>query len=344
MKGFNDPLSQQAQARFFVQRFEILRTMDFDGIVIWSYNDWRGDRPALTVHTGDPWMHTMGLVNDWRVKRLSYGAVYSVLHSEKVAALPAGTYSPRAPILFVLAGFFVLIVTAYFYNANRRFREHVNRSLMSSYNFFSDVRDRFGVSVFQTTLLGLIVSVAMAIVVSSVLLHFRDSLFLDNLLSYLLVSDELKAIVVRLIWDPLRFIAVLTGLVFVALVFLSGVVHQLRLIMKARVYAFHAYTVTIWSTTPMLIFIPLGMIMYRVMEGPVYVASTLIIIAAVLIWFVLRLLEGISIVYDVYPPKIFAAGLFVFAVLGGLAYVYLDVVQSAPVYLTFLYTMVGAGR
>jgi hypothetical protein len=344
VKGFNDPLSQQAQARFFVQRFEILRTLDFDGVVIWSFNDWRGDRPALTVHTGDPRLHTTGLVNDLRVKRLAYGAVYSVLHGEKVAALPAGSYSPRAPILFVLAGFFVLIVTAYVYNSNRRFREHVNRSLMSSYNFFADVRDRFGVSVFQTTLLGLIVSVAMAIVISSVFLHFRDSLFLDNLLSYLLVSDELKAIVVRWIWDPLRFIGILTGMVFVALLILSGIVHQLRLIMKARVYAFHAYTVTIWSTTPLLIFIPLGMIMYRVMEGPVYVISALVIIVLFLIWFVVRLLEGISIVYDVYPPKIFAAGLFVFAIIGGLAYVYFDVVESAPMYLTFLYTMVGAGR
>jgi hypothetical protein len=344
LKGFNDPLSQQAQARFFLQRIEMLRTLDFDGTVIWSFNDWRGDRPALTVHTGDPWEHSMGLVSERRERRLSYEAVRSVFRAEKPFALSAGSYSPRASIIYVVVGFVALILTVYLYNANKRFREHVNRSVMNSYNFFADVRDQFGVSVIHTTVLALMVSVATAIVASSVLLHFRDSLFLDNLLSYILVSDDLKAMVVRLIWDPLRFIGVVTLVVFLKLVLLSGVVHQLRLIMKARVYAFHAYTATVWSATPLLAFIPIGMILYRAMEGTVYVAVTLIVIALFLIWVLLRLFRAVSIVYDVFPPKIFVAGFLVLAAVGGMVYLYFDLVQSAPMYLTFLYTMVGAGR
>ncbi len=344
LKGYNDPLSQQAQARFFLQRLEVLRTLDFDGAVIWSFNDWRGDRPALTVHTGDPWMHTMGLVNDHRERRLAYDAVRSAFRGEKPAALPAGSYTPRAPIIYVLVGFVALILVAYFYNANRRFREHINRSVLNAYNFFADVRDQHSVSVVHTTLLAFLVSVSTAIVLSSVLLHFRDSLFLDNLLSYLLVSDDLKAVVVRLIWDPLRFIGALTLLMFILLILSAGVVHQLRLLMKSRVFAFHAYTATIWSTTPLLAFIPIGMILYRVMEGTVYIASALIIIALFMIWVVLRLLKAVAIVYDVFPPKIYAAGLLVIAVLGGVGYLYFDLVQSAPMYLSYLFTMVGAGR
>jgi hypothetical protein len=344
LKGYNDPLSQQAQARFFLQRLEILRMLDVDGMLVWSFNDWGGDRPALTVHTGDPWMHTMGLVSARRERRLAYDAVRAVFRGEKPAALPAGSYTPRAPIIYVLAGFVALILAAYFYNANRRFREHVNRSVMNAYNFFADVRDQHAVSVIHTTLLALIVSVATAIVMSSVLLHFRDSLFLDNLLSYVLISDDLKAVVVRLIWDPLKFIGAVTVLVFVLLVVLSGIVHQLRLLLKSRVFASQSYTATIWSTTPLMAFIPIGMILYRVMEGTVYITSSLIIIALFLMWVVARLMKAIAIVYDVYPLKIYTAGLFLFAILGGLGYLYFDLVHSAPMYLTFLYTMVGAGR
>jgi hypothetical protein len=344
LKGFNDPLSQQAQARFFIQRLDILRSLDFDGAVIWSFSDWRGDRPALTVHTGDPWRHAMGLLSDHRERRLSYEAVRAVFRGEKAAALSSGSYSPRAPIIYVLIGFVALILAAYFYNANRRFREHVNRSVMNAYNFFADVRDQFAVSILHTTLLAVIVSLASAIVISSVMLHFRDSLFLDNLLSYLLVSDDLKAAVVRLIWEPLRFIGVLTAIVFLLLVLLSGVVHQLHLIMKARVFAYQAYTATIWSTTPLLAFIPIGMILYRVMEGPVYIASSLIIIGVFLFWVLVRLLKAVSIVYDVFPPKMYAAGFLLIALCGGITYLYLDLAQGAPMYLTFLYTMVGAGR
>ena len=98
-------------------------TFDPDGIIIWSFNDWRGDRPALTVHTGDPWMHRMGLVSDRREKRLAYDAVRAIFRGEKPAALPAGTYTSRTPIIYVLAGFVILIAVAYLYNVNRRFRE-----------------------------------------------------------------------------------------------------------------------------------------------------------------------------------------------------------------------------
>jgi hypothetical protein len=286
----------------------------------------------------------MGLVSSLRERRLSFEAVRSVFHGEKPGALPAGSYSPRAPIIYVIVGFFALLLAAYVYNANRRFRDHVNRSMMNSYNFFADVRDQHAVSVVHTTLLAFMVSLAIAIITSSVLLHFRDSLFLDNLLSYLLIADELKTVVVRLIWDPLRFIGVLTAAILLNLVLMSGVVYALRLALKSRVFVVQAYTATIWSTTPLLAFIPVGMIMYRVMEGTVYITASLLLIAGFLFWVFLRLLKAVSIVFDVYSPKIFAAGFLVCGVLGGAVYLYFDFAQSAPMYLSFLYTMVGAGR
>ncbi|MCC6397719.1 MAG: hypothetical protein IT282_11935, partial [Bacteroidetes bacterium] len=315
-----------------------------DGTILWSFNDWRADRPALTVHTGDPLTHRMGLVSDRREKRLAYDAVRAMFRGEKAAALPAGTYSPSTPIVFVLAGFVVLIALAYMYNASRRFRESVNRSVLNAFNFFTDVRDQRSVSVLHTGFLALIVSVATAIVGASVLYRFRDSLFLDNLLSYLLVFDDVKAFVILLIWDPLRFILVVSGVIVVKLILLSGVVHLLRALMKGRVYAYHAFAATIWSTTPLLAFIPIGMILYRVMEGQIYVMPSLVIIALFLLWVVLRFAKAVSIIYDVYPPKLYAAGIVILLALFGLMYLYYDLVQSAPMHLSFLYSMVGSGR
>jgi hypothetical protein len=343
-KGYSDPFSQQAQARSILQRLDLVRTLDYDGAVVWSYNDWRGDRPSLTVHGDDPWSHSMGLVSERREKRLAYDAVRSVFRGEKSSAYPAGSYSLRAPIVYVLSGFIILIAAAYLYNVSRRFRENVNRSTLNAYNFFADVRDQHGVSVLHTTYLGVINAVACAIVASSVLFHFRESLFLDNLLSYLLVFDDVKAMMIRLIWDPLRFILIFSPMVFLALVLISGAVHILRVLMRSRVFAYHAYTVTVWSTTPLLAFIPVGMILYRVMEGRVYVLPALVLISVFFLWVILRLLKGISIIYDIYPPKVYLAGFAVFAVLAGMLYIYYDLVQSAPMYLSFLYSMVGSGR
>ena len=307
-RGYNDPLSQQAQARFFNQRLDLLRTFDPDGIVIVSFNDWRGDRPALTVHTGDPWMHRMGLVSDRREKRLAYDAVRAIFRGEKPAALPAGSFAARTPIIYVLAGFVILIAVAYLYNVNRRFRESVNRSLVNSFNFYADVRDQHGIAVGHTTFMALIVSVALAIVVSSVLYRFRDSLFLDDLLTYLLVADSVKAVVIRLVWEPLRFILAASLLLFVMILALSGMVHLFKIVVRSRVFAYQAYTVTVWSLTPLLAFIPVGMILYRVLEGSMYVLPSIIIIVGFLAWVIARLFKGVSIIYDIYPPKLYAAG------------------------------------
>ncbi|MEW6510523.1 MAG: glycoside hydrolase family 2 TIM barrel-domain containing protein [Bacteroidota bacterium] len=334
--GYSDPLSQEAQARFFLQRLDVLRTLDYDGAIVWSFNDWLGDRPALTVHSGDPYLHSVGLVSAAREKRLAYDAVRSVFRGEKFVAMPMGTYSSGAPIIYVLSGFVVLIAVAYVYNASRRFRESLHRSLLNSYNFFADVRDQRIVTVGLSTLLGVMVSFALAIVASSLLYHFRDSLVLDNLLSYLLVSDRLKAWAVHMIWSPLRCIVISAGLVFVTMVLAAGFVHLLKLFVRARIFPFHAYTVTMWATAPLLVLVPVGMILYRVLESSVYVIPAFALVAILVLWVFLRLLKGVAIVFDILPFKVYLLGVLAVAVVGGAAYAYFDYAQAAPIYVSFL--------
>jgi beta-galactosidase len=342
--GYSDRFSQQAQARFFIQRFDILRTLDYDGGFVWAFNDWAGDRPALTVNSGDPWLHSMGIVSGAREKRLAYDAVRSIFHAERFVALPAGTATTGAPIIYVLAGFVILVALAYLYNANRRFRESVNRSLMNSYNFFSDVRDQHVVSVLHSTVLGLIVCVAMAIVASSILVHFRDSLFLDNLLSFLLVSDRLKVVVVHLIWNPLRFILVISSALFLFLLLVTGIVLALKALLKTQVYGFHAYTITMWSSAPFVILIPVGMILYRVMESDVYVIPALLLIVVLAVWSFIRFLKGISIIFDIRPVRVYLVGVGLTVLLAGTVYLYYDLAHSAPMYLSYMYDMLVSAR
>lgn len=342
--GYNDPLSQQAQARFYLQRFELLRSMDFDGAFVWAFNDWRGDRPALTVHSGDPYLHSMGLVSGQREKRIAFDAVRSLFQGEKFVALPSGTATATAPIIYVLSGFVLLVGLAYLYNAGRRFRESLNRSLLSSYNFFADIRDQHVVTGLHTTFLGLIVACAASIVLSSILLHFRDNLFLDNVLSLLLVADWLKVLVVRLIWNPLQFVLVGGGLLFVGMLMLSLLVLVLRTLLKSRVFAYHAYTAVVWSSAPLIVLIPIGMILYRIMESSVYVLPVLFLYGALHLWVFLRFLKALSIVFDAMPVRVYVFGwLAMLVVLGGLA-LYYDLAASAPTYLSFWYqTLVSGG-
>lgn len=343
-KGYSDPFSQQAQARYFLQRLDLLRSLDYDGSFVWSFNDWRGDRPALTVHSGDPYLHSMGLVDGQREKRIAYDAVRSVFQNEKFVALPSGNTSTAAPIIYVLSGFVLLVGLAYLYNANRRFRESLNRSLLNLYNFFADVRDQRAVTLFHTTLLGLIVAAASAIVLSSILLHFRESLFLDNLLSLLLIADWVKLIVVKLIWDPLRFILIGGLVLFGGMLLVAVLVVLLRALMKTRVFPYHAYVVVVWSGAPLIVLIPVGMILFRIMESNMYVLPVLALFVLLHFWVFLRFLKGLSIVFDARPVKVYIVGVVTALVVVGGLYLYYDFAASAPMYVSFWYhTLVLGG-
>jgi hypothetical protein len=340
--GYSDPLSQEAQARFYLQRFDVLKSIDYDGGVVWSFDDWKGDRPSLTVRSGNPWMHTQGLVSAGREKRLAFDAVRSVFHGEKFVALPAGNHADSAPIVYVLAGFVLLVGLAYIYNTSRRFRESLNRSVLNSYNFFADVRDQRIVAPGHSMLLGAVVSLAVAIAVSSILYRFRDSMLLDASLSYLLVGDAAKAAAVTLIRNPLQFIVAVALLLFLLLLLVALLVRLLKAFVRARIYAYHAYTVTMWSTAPMLVLVPLGMVLYRVLDSSVYVIPAFVLIGVLCAWVFLRLLKGVSIIMDVLPLKVYCAGLLSVAAVCAVAYAYYDYTQSVPMYLSFLYsTMVN---
>ena len=335
--GTSDPYSVEAQARFYVQRFEILKSEDVDGAIIASFNDWKGQHPSLAVHSGDPWLHTVGLVSMQRDKRLAYDAVRSIFRNERFIALPVGKAGANEPIVYVLIGFVVLIGIAYFYNANRRFRESVKRSLFSSYNFFADIRDQRAVSLLHTTYIGLVVSLGTALVASSMLYHSRGSWILDNSLTCLLVVDRLKASVVSLIWSPFRFVMYCTVLCFAGLLVVSGLLWTLRWLFKTRIYPYHAYSIAVWSTTPVLVFVPAGMVLYRLMEGGIYVIPAYLGVSVFALWVLLRLLKGAAIVLDVYPPKMFALGFCSLVGVATLLYFYYDYTQGVSMYLPILY-------
>jgi hypothetical protein len=336
--GYSDPLSQEAQARFYLQRFDVLKSIECDGGIVWSFDDWKGDRPSLTVRSGNPWMHTQGLVTSGREKRLAFDAVRSVFHGEKFVALPAGNHPGGTPIVYVLAGFVLLVGMAYVYNSSRRFRESLNRAVMNSYNFFADVRDQRIVAPGHSTLLGAVIALALAISASSILYRFKDSMLLDGALSSLLVGDDAKAAAVALIWNPLKFIGAFALLVFVLLLLVALLVRLMQAFVRARIFAYHAYTLTMWSTAPMLLLVPLGMILYRILDSSFYVVPAFALIVVLCAWVFLRLLKGMSIVMDVPSWKVYGAGICSVAAFCAVAYGYYDYSQSAPMYLSFLYS------
>ncbi|MFQ5798539.1 MAG: hypothetical protein ACE5H0_07585, partial [Bacteroidota bacterium] len=229
-----------------------------------------------------------------------------------------------------------------FYNSNRRFRENVHRSLMRSYNFFADIRDQRVISYVETSLIGLFVSITLAIVSSSVLLKFRDSLALDYLLTHMLVFDSLKEKIVYLVWSPVECILYFSLAFYGILFIVVGVIKVFSLFVKTRIFLFHAYSVTMWAAIPVVVFIPVGMILYRIMESEVYVIPSLLLFAFLLTWVYFRILKGVSIIYDVIPVKVYATGIVISVIFLATVFGYYDYTQSTGDYIKLIVNVVNS--
>ncbi len=332
-------MSLESQARYFQLNYKIIQDAGIAGSTAWAFADWRGDRPLMTVDSHDRYLYTMGLVNAYREKRIAFEVFKALLNGEKISALPIGNYSEISPMIFLIVGMILLLTVAYFYNSNRRFHENINRSLLRPYNFFADIRDQRFLSPLQTIILAFFIAVTIAIVTSSVLYHFRNSKLLDYVLTHFIVWDSLKASISSLVWSPWQCIIVLTAGMLCKYLFLIMIVFGLQLFTKQRIFFYHAFSITVWSTLPMLLLVLVAMFLYRVLENDTFVLPVLIFLAIISLWVIVRLLKSISIIYDISAGKVYSIGVVVMILVGGSMLAYYDFTQSTIAYYKFFVTM-----
>jgi hypothetical protein len=334
-RGYSDSRSLESQARYIMRFYEIMHDEKIAGSVVSAFSDWRTDRPAMTTNSPDAYMQTMGIVSYEREKRVAFDVVRSLFNNEKVQALPVGNYSASTPIIYVIAGLVILVSLAFAYNANRRFRDSIHRSLFRTYNFFADVRDQRILTYPQSVFLMLVVALTWGTILSAVFSHYRHDLLLDNILSQFM-SDSLKNWFVHLVWSPLQFILVVSALVIIKIVLITCIVMLFSMTVRTYVYFYHALSITAWSMLPFIVLIPVAMILYRLMDTEFYILPVAVLVVIVTLWVFIRLLKGISIIYDVYPMRVYAGGIIFLLIFLGALYGYLDYTQSTSVYLKFL--------
>jgi beta-glucuronidase len=322
-QGWYDPLSQQAQARFFLLHYAAIRDAGIAGSFVSSFADWRGDRPILSVNVQDPYVYPVGLVSERREKRLAFDMVRSQYGDEKTAALPPGSQKTSFPVAPVVSGLFVILLLGYEYAYNHRFSDAFKRALMRSYNFYSDLRDFKTISIVQTAILSVLISVTLAVLFSSIFYHYRTDRLFDFVLTYIVVSDSLKEIVIQATWNPMQGIVFFSFFFFVLMLAVLAIIKICSLVVRTKVRWYHAYGVTVWSALPIVFLSPLAMSLFKVLENPLYVIPSMAVIILILLWTLSRMISGISIVYDVRPLNAIIGSLLVLGLLiGGISFYY----------------------
>jgi hypothetical protein len=334
--GYSDPMSEEAQGRYFIQYYGIIRDVKIAGSFVNAFADWRGDRPIFSVRLTDVCMYPYGIMTYDRDKRAAYDVVKSLYKNERVTALTIGTYRGMFPIVHLVAGLIIIFLLAYQYNYNRRFNETFKRSLMHPYNFFSDLRDLRVASGVQTLLLGVLMSFTLGTILSSLLYYYKTSLFADDVLSQIIVSDALKTQVIHATWEPVQGVIEFSLFFFVALLAFTVLVRLGAVVLGARVHWFNSFAVSVWASVPIVFLSFLGMILFKLLDNQLLGIPAVVLIVAVLIWVLTRLVQGIAVMYDARGLRVYLGGAAVIIiVLSGITFFYVYF-YAADSYIEFL--------
>lgn len=336
--GYKDPISIEAQAKFIGEVYNLLLETGISGGIYWSFNDYRTDRPILTVNNQDQYLASCGVYGLARELRQGATMLAALYTDQKTPDVLIGDYTPPSTILFIVAGIACAIVFLLLINSSRRFRENVFRALLRPYNFYADIRDQRILSNVQTTILGIVIAVTFAVIVSSLCYYYRMDEGFDATLSAIVTSDTIKEFLNYIIWRPTLSVIMFTVFFFLLLLLGAFLIRVCAAFVRNRIFFTDAYIIAVWGALPVLLLIIPAMILYRALGVPGAGTITFSVMILVVLWMLYRVLRGTAVIYDVRPLKVYG-----YAIGSVVAIMLVLIVTSGETSATLSYLREGVG-
>jgi beta-galactosidase len=220
-------------------------------------------------------------------------------------------------MVFIIFGLFLALIMGILVNSGRKFREDSSRALLRPYNFYADVRDQRIMSGYHSTILGFVIAAIMALLAANILFYLRDNILFERiLLSF--GSAGLLSTFSYLAWHPTPSLLYLTLFFLIFVPLLSIIIKATSFFVRTKVFISSIYYTTIWSLLPMVLLIPVGIILFRLLSADV--ANLYIYLGLILfvLWSFYRLIKGIYVIFDVTPGTVyFYSILLVLVIIGG---------------------------
>lgn len=327
-EGYLNPYSMEAQAKYLSDILEILMEKDIS-FFVHTFADYRLPYHSIFAGKYDNLLAKFGLVSEFRdKKKLSFQVFKNYMNESKLPLIMQGNYTESANMIFIISGLLFLALTIITINSTHRFRENVSRAILKTYNFFSDIRDGWFISSFHSMILSIIVALSSSLIYSSLIYYWKDDIVFEKFIS-LFNSNLLFEFISYVSWRPIELILYFTLITFFIMILLTVIIKLFNLFVKNKIFFNHAFLIVIWSAIPYLILIPLGMVAFKVLSQHKYNFLIYFIIVLFHLWVLIRILKGISIVFEVKKMRVyFVAILFLLTVFASLI-LYLQINYSS---------------
>ncbi len=331
--GHINPHSFAAQAKFFEDLIDYSEENPLSGYFVNTMFDYRGEFASLIAGYNKNNLYRIGIADESRkTDRLGYKVIYAKLHNQEEVTIPIGSKKDDSPMIFIVFGLLLALLMGVLVNSGRKFREDSSRALLRPYNFYADVRDQRIISGYHTTALAFISAASFALIISNLLYYFKEDIFLEKiLLSF--GSPGLVKTVSYLAWHPTFALLWLTLASFMLILLLIIIVKVASFFVRNRVYFPNVYYSVIWSFLPIVLLIPVGIVLYRLLNahvGNMYVYLGLLIFG---LWIFYRLMKGIYVIFDVNPGSVYFYSIAFVLIVLGVIFIYYEFNNSVFYYL-----------
>lgn len=331
--GYLNNNSFEAQAKFFDDVIDYSSKNSLLGYFLGSMFDYRSDYPSIISGYNEENLLRCGLASENRdTDRISYKVIYAKLNNTEKVTIPIGNKKDDSPMLFIIIGILIAIIMGIMINSGKKFREDSSRALLRPYNFFADIRDQRLISGVHTLVIILIIASTSGLLLSNILFYLKESSRLEKLLLSF-GSSNLMQNISYLAWNPLISIFWLSVFTIIALVVLIIVVKSASFFVRTRVALSSVFHAVIWSFLPLVVLIPIGIILYRVLSIDALNVYLLIALIIFTFWIFHRLMKGIYVIFDITPASIYLYSLIILFIVVASFVIYFELSNSTFTYI-----------
>lgn len=293
------PDSNTSVLRFQNQLWQELdHAMNLNGGFIEAYKDYYTQKAShISINTNQFPIFPVGLLDvTGEPKIWSRDLITEIWDQDQGGRLEAD-YPSKQTNLFSILIFFATILFFIYYKQNLRFRDNLKRSLRHPYGFFVDMRERRIIPLLNSIIAGGYYSLVLAVFLSSFIIFYNDSLYLEEILSALFVGTHFYTYYLEMS-QSLSYSILFCFLFFFAYPIVFGIILKFfSIFSRQRIRFRQGLAIGFWSGAPFLFIAPISLVAYHLLDMGGFENYMIYLFIFFLLWAHYRIIHGIRVLF-----------------------------------------------
>jgi len=340
----NRSLFEEYQVLQIVNAWQTINSFpEIDGYFISTLSDYQGNHTSTVYkNCNGNNLRPFGLTDISRTKRAAFETVKALYQEGKTRFNPGIDIKHEPPAVFAVIGLATILIFLFVINSRRYFRENFKRIFIHPHGFYVDLRDGRKIPASQTVLMAFFISVGCGLVLASLLMFFKNHPIIDQLMTIILPWQNLKMKICYISWNPGWAILFFTVFCFLVFILIALYFKFFSIVTRKKCSIGRCLIIPFWLGGNLIIFIPLGMVLYRLLQYQHIVIAILILLLLIMIWFIFRVAKGMRVMYIwTIGRALFVMTLTIVVLIVGILYYY-QFHHGLVDYLRFYYQIYGA--